>query len=191
MSHSANAASVPDSLPQSRLLLPVLAGGMVAGTLDITCAFMTFGWGVCRSRLSRHLRAGLWILPSLPGLVCGKSNIYVSNPDWVLPMVRPLNLSGISIMSAYYPQSSLPGRARGLVVFFHGRSKNFRTYFDIDIAATTGVGAVSARQIGRKPKLVDRVPAHLQGREVDRSIHRPPLPLPNKAGASSFVTAHG
>ena len=88
-------------------------------------------------------------------------------------------------------QSSLPGRARCLVVFSRGRSKKFRTYFNIDIAATTGIGAVSAREIGRKPKLFDRVPAHLQGRKVDRSVNRPPLVFPNKAGASSFVTAHG
>jgi len=77
------------------------------------------------------------------------------------------------------------------MVFFYGRSKKFRAYFNVDIAATTGIGAVSARQIGRKPKLFDRVPAHLQGRKVDRSINRPPLAFPNKAGASSFVTAHG
>ena len=87
--------------------------------------------------------------------------------------------------------SSLPGRARWLVVFFRGRSKKFRTHFNIDVAATTGVGPVRAREIGRKPKLFDRVPAHLQGRKVDRSIHCPPLAIPNKAGASSFVTAHG
>src|ERR1700692_3536056 len=87
--------------------------------------------------------------------------------------------------------SSLPGRARCLLVFFRGRSKKFRTYFHIDIAATTGIGAVSAREIGRKPKLFDRVPAHLQGRKVDRSIHRPHLAITNKAGARGFVTDHG
>lgn len=49
MSASANAASVPYSHSQSRLLLPILAGGAVAGTLDIASAFMTAGWGVCRN----------------------------------------------------------------------------------------------------------------------------------------------
>ena len=86
----------------------------------------------------------------------------------------------VTVLSRFHVprfQSSLPGRTRRLVVFFRGRSKNFRTYFNIDIAATTGIGAVSAREIGRKPKLFDRVPAHLQGRKVDRSnqlvINRP------------------
>lgn len=48
MSASANIASVMDSPDHSRLLLPILAGGAVAGTLDITSAFLTWGWGVCR-----------------------------------------------------------------------------------------------------------------------------------------------
>jgi hypothetical protein len=49
MSVSVNIASVPHSMPQSRLLLPILVGGAVAGTFDITCAFITVGWGVCRN----------------------------------------------------------------------------------------------------------------------------------------------
>lgn len=49
MSASANAVSVTDSLPQPRVLLPILIGGAVVGTLDITCAFITIGWGVCRN----------------------------------------------------------------------------------------------------------------------------------------------
>jgi hypothetical protein len=48
MSASANVVSVPPSMPQLRLLLPILAGGAVAGALDLTCAFLTYGWGVCR-----------------------------------------------------------------------------------------------------------------------------------------------
>ncbi|HTZ60756.1 MAG TPA: hypothetical protein VMB49_21750, partial [Acidobacteriaceae bacterium] len=49
MPASANAASVPHAMFQSRLLLPILAAGAVAGTLDITAAFITIGWGVCRN----------------------------------------------------------------------------------------------------------------------------------------------
>lgn len=49
MSASANVASTHYSQTRSRLLLPILAGGAVAGTLDIACAFMTIGWGVCRN----------------------------------------------------------------------------------------------------------------------------------------------
>lgn len=48
MSSSGNIASVTGSPTQSRLLLPILAGGAVAGILDITSAFITYGWGVCR-----------------------------------------------------------------------------------------------------------------------------------------------
>lgn len=69
MSASANPASVTDSPFPSRLLLPILAGGAVAGTLDITSAFITFGWGVCRG-IAAHLLGpgarqggiGTWLL---------------------------------------------------------------------------------------------------------------------------------
>jgi hypothetical protein len=49
MSASANLASTTDSPLQSRLLLSILIGGAVAGTLDIAGAFITIGWGVCRN----------------------------------------------------------------------------------------------------------------------------------------------
>jgi hypothetical protein len=48
MSASANVVPVPHTISQSRLLLPVVAGGAVAGALDLSCAFLTYGWGVCR-----------------------------------------------------------------------------------------------------------------------------------------------
>lgn len=48
MSASAHIASAQGSQPRSRLLLPILAGGAVAGVLDLTSAFITMGWGVCR-----------------------------------------------------------------------------------------------------------------------------------------------
>jgi hypothetical protein len=69
MSVSANVASAPHSLPQSRLLLPILAGGAVAGTFDIASAFITFGWGVCRGIAggllgpgARQGGVGTWLL---------------------------------------------------------------------------------------------------------------------------------
>jgi hypothetical protein len=69
MSASANLASVTDSPLQSRLLLPILAGGAVAGALDITGAFITIGWGVCRNiaagilgPAAKHGGIGTWFL---------------------------------------------------------------------------------------------------------------------------------
>lgn len=69
MSASSNFASVTDSTAQSRLLLPIVAGGAVAGTLDITSAFITFGWGACRGIAAgllgpgaRQGGVGIWIL---------------------------------------------------------------------------------------------------------------------------------
>ncbi len=49
MSSSVNIASVHDSPYRSRLLLAILLGGAITGTLDISSAFMTIGWGVCRN----------------------------------------------------------------------------------------------------------------------------------------------
>ncbi len=69
MSTSANVASAMDSPALSRLLLPILAGGAVAGTFDIASAFMTYGWGVCRGIAAGLLGAGarqggigIWLL---------------------------------------------------------------------------------------------------------------------------------
>ena len=92
-------------------------------------------------------------------------------------------------VTGFLCQSLLPRRCRCRVVFFRGRSKQFCAYLNIDIASATGIGAVSAKHIGGKPELLDRVPAHLQRRKVDRPIHRPPLAFPDKAGTSSFVPA--
>jgi hypothetical protein len=59
----------PISIQTSRLLLPILAGGAIAGALDLTAAFLTFGWRVPRGIAMgilgpRALQggAGIWIL---------------------------------------------------------------------------------------------------------------------------------
>jgi Na+/alanine symporter len=69
MSASANVASVTVPPAQSRLLLPILVGGAVAGTFDITSAFITFGWGACRGVAAgllgpgaRQGGVGIWLL---------------------------------------------------------------------------------------------------------------------------------
>jgi hypothetical protein len=55
--------------PQSKILIPILIGGFVAGSLDLTSAFITFGWGVPRAiaagLLGRQVLQGgtaIWIL---------------------------------------------------------------------------------------------------------------------------------
>jgi len=45
------------SIRRRKVLLPVLVGGTVAGALDLTSAFMTFGWGVPRGIASGLLGA--------------------------------------------------------------------------------------------------------------------------------------
>lgn len=69
MATSTNLASVTDSRIQPRLLLPILVGGAVAGTFDITSAFLTFGWIACRGvaagllgQEARQGGAGVWLL---------------------------------------------------------------------------------------------------------------------------------
>ncbi len=43
-----NAASVTLSVQRARALPAILAGGLIAGALDLTSAFITYGWGVPR-----------------------------------------------------------------------------------------------------------------------------------------------
>jgi hypothetical protein len=57
------------SIRRDKVLLPVLVGGTIAGALDLTSAFMTFGWGVPRGIASgllgaKALHGGLatWVL---------------------------------------------------------------------------------------------------------------------------------
>jgi hypothetical protein len=64
-----NVASSLASTQTPKALLPVLVGGLVAGTLDLASAFITFGWGVPRAIASGLLGAkalhgglGTWIL---------------------------------------------------------------------------------------------------------------------------------
>ena len=65
-----NAVSYAVSTPTtSRLLLPILIGGGIAGALDLISAFITFGWRVPRGIASGLLGArafqggvGTWIL---------------------------------------------------------------------------------------------------------------------------------
>ncbi len=62
-------ASAPTAQQTPRLLLPILAGGAVAGALDLTAAFLTFGrnvpkgiaMGLFGSR-AIHGGAGMWIM---------------------------------------------------------------------------------------------------------------------------------
>lgn len=51
------------------LLIPILAGGFVAGSLDATSAFLTYGWGMPRGiaagllgKQALHGGWGIWIL---------------------------------------------------------------------------------------------------------------------------------
>jgi hypothetical protein len=51
------------------LFLPIVVGGLLAGSLDLTSAFITFGWGVPRAiaagllgRQALHGGIGTWIL---------------------------------------------------------------------------------------------------------------------------------
>jgi hypothetical protein len=58
-----------ESAQRQSLLLPILVGGLVAGTFDLIAAFVTFGWGVPRAIASGLLGArafeggtAVWIL---------------------------------------------------------------------------------------------------------------------------------
>jgi hypothetical protein len=59
----------PTSLQRHKILLPILIGSLVSGALDLTSAFITFGWGVPRGIASGLLGspafqggAGTWML---------------------------------------------------------------------------------------------------------------------------------
>jgi len=63
------AAFSSGSAQRHKVLLPILVGGFVAGALDLTAAFITYGWGVPRGIASgligtKALHAGVtvWIL---------------------------------------------------------------------------------------------------------------------------------
>jgi len=62
---------IPIAVPsrKHKLVLPIVVGGAVAGSLDLTVAFITFGWGVPRGiaagLLGRQVMQGgtaVWIL---------------------------------------------------------------------------------------------------------------------------------
>jgi hypothetical protein len=62
-------AITPTSIQSLSLLKPILAGGLIAGSLDLIAAFMISGWGVPRAiaagLLGRHALqggAGTWVL---------------------------------------------------------------------------------------------------------------------------------
>jgi hypothetical protein len=57
-----NLASSSVSSQRSNLLLPIVVGGAVAGSLDLTSAFITYGWGVPRA-----IAAGLLGTPAFTG----------------------------------------------------------------------------------------------------------------------------
>jgi hypothetical protein len=63
------ATSSSASAETRKVLLPILVGGMVAGTLDLIAAFITYGWGVPRAIASgllgaeaRHGGIATWLL---------------------------------------------------------------------------------------------------------------------------------
>lgn len=55
------ASALPVQMKHS-LAIPILIGGLIAGSLDLTAAFITFGWGV-----PRVIAAGLLGRQALPG----------------------------------------------------------------------------------------------------------------------------
>jgi hypothetical protein len=61
--------SIPGSASRAKLLRPILIGGALAGTFDLTCAFITLGMrnplliaGGLLGSQARHGGAGTWIL---------------------------------------------------------------------------------------------------------------------------------
>jgi uncharacterized membrane protein YagU involved in acid resistance len=52
-----DAPSLGLSVPRRKFLLPVFAGGITAGALDLISAFVTYGWGVPRAIASGLLGA--------------------------------------------------------------------------------------------------------------------------------------
>jgi hypothetical protein len=64
-----HAVSVSTPFMKQSILVPILVGGFIAGSLDLTSAFITFGWGVPRAiaagllgRQAIHGGVGTWIL---------------------------------------------------------------------------------------------------------------------------------
>ena len=62
-------SSIRQRVPIQNYLLPIFVGGAVAGTFDITLAFITFGWRVCLGIAShllgpdaRNGGVGTWLL---------------------------------------------------------------------------------------------------------------------------------
>ena len=60
---------MPDATAKPRVITAILVGGLIAGTFDLICAFLTYGWGVPRGiaagllgRSALHGGAGVWIL---------------------------------------------------------------------------------------------------------------------------------
>ncbi len=64
-----NVASTSSPQPGQGILLPILVGGGVAGMLDLTSAFISYGWGVPRA-----IASGLLGSPALHGGL----------PTWIL-----------------------------------------------------------------------------------------------------------
>jgi len=56
------APPTPISAQRPRALLPILVGGLTAGSLDLICAFVTYGW-----RVPRVIAAGLLGIGALHG----------------------------------------------------------------------------------------------------------------------------
>ena len=65
-----SSSAIPLPTFQSRLLRPILVGGILAGTFDLTCAFITMGFGNPRAiaggllgrQAAQQGGAGTWIL---------------------------------------------------------------------------------------------------------------------------------
>ena len=78
-------ASSSESLPGRKILLAILVGGGVAGTLDLISAFISYGWGVPRA-----IASGLLGSPALHGGV----------PAWILGVALQLFIA-ISAATVY------------------------------------------------------------------------------------------
>jgi hypothetical protein len=69
ISTSANVISTSAPVRERTLLLPILVGGLAAGVLDLTSAFILYGWHIPRviaggllGRQALHGGSGTWIL---------------------------------------------------------------------------------------------------------------------------------
>jgi hypothetical protein len=79
------------------ILVPILLGGLVAGSLDLTSAFITFGWGVPRGiaagllgRQALQAGVGTWILGAfLHYFIAYSAAAVYCVASWKLEFLKP------------------------------------------------------------------------------------------------------